>query len=204
MSKRNRRPDKGKPGSRTEARARKDPHGNDQPAAPAAPGWAEPDPEGPVWLRIKHGVFGFDAPSLLADSRDIDLQGHDFAAEGFVRLTDPNQTVIPTAQRWGLDLSDRYNADIVHFVDGPSGPSTEMQFVAGGAFVDPHPDVWWKHAHTQGNGMVVVIGDPTPMIEGRWPAAGPQVWFASVWAARLPLTIRMWDSGVGTARPDQL
>lgn len=154
---------------------------------------------GTAWVRLPAGTIGIPVPSLFVDERD--LVSVDLATRGFERVGQRDPSVpIPVITTIGVDLWSRHDVDLIDTSD-KSDPGSWYQ-LAGAAFSDPHPEEWWKFFHAE-ECMVTTIGDATPFIQNKWPEA-IQPWVENLWLGHLPLTIRAWDDGIGTARSDQL
>lgn len=144
---------------------------------------------GDLWLRMRPGTFGLAQPSLFVDISDLHML--DLAAEGFERIADHDPTVpVSRSKSLAADVWSRHDVDLVN----PSGAR-----VAGAVFEDPHPGEWWTPIHEAGQ-LAVFVGDGGPF-RNNTPLT--RNWMEGVYMAILPLTIRAWDDGVGTARSDQ-
>lgn len=147
---------------------------------------------GDGWLRLRPGVLGLPVPSLLAPAAEI-RPVVDLGAAGFERIGDRDPELpVPTVTALAADVWSRHDVDLV---EGPDATR-----VAGAAFDDAHPDPWWTPIHTERR-LTVLVGDPGPLNRETELSAE---WMASVWIGILPLTLRSWGEGVGTARPDQM
>lgn len=115
----------------------------------------------------------------------------DLAAEGFELVADHDPAVpVRFSESLAADLWSRHDVDLVD----KSG-----QRIAGAAFEDPHPDDWWTPIH-EARQLAVFVGDGGPF-RSNTPLS--LEWMKSVHMAILPLTVRAWNDGVGTARSDQ-
>ncbi len=149
-------------------------------------------------LRLTPGLMGMEMHAILASPAQFgDLSLADF---GFRSLDVPTRTQVPTVERLGLDIRDRFNVDIIRDADS----AFRARIVVGGfIFKDPHPDEWWQAVHNRG-AVPVIVGDPDAFLGA--PTIGEGV--AALVAAGavvgdMPLAVHMYPTGVGTAAPGQ-
>ncbi|MBN9216225.1 MAG: hypothetical protein J0J04_15730 [Microbacterium sp.] len=148
-------------------------------------------------LRLSPGVLGMEMHAILASPAQF--RGLSLADYGFRSINVPTRSQVPTVERLGLDIRDRFNVDIIRDADSP----LRARVVGGFLFEDPHPDEWWRAVHDRG-AVPVIVGDPGAFLGAPTIGAGVAALAAAgAVVGDMRLVVRMYDTGVGTAAPGQ-
>lgn len=150
-------------------------------------------------LRIAQDLIGIDVPTLIASPSEFGRV--DLSQAGFIRLPidSEDRVLIPRLEKLSLDVKDRFNVDIW------STPTAfrQPEMLGGFAFSDRHPDEWWDAVHRRGS-VAVIVGEPDLFSHAPTVVVGlKSLADSGAFMAVMPLVVRAYDSGVGTAAPGE-
>ena len=142
-------------------------------------------------VRTMPGFLGLPEPALFID--ETHLRATDFEFLGFAPIAAGRPLRVPAITALAIDLKSRHDVDLVT-------TDHRERVVAGYVFEDPHPDEWWDPIHSAG-GLITIVGDVDAFVAA--PPVG-EAWepiLSKALVGGLPLTVRAYPGGVGTALP---